>query len=62
MIFLKEKYVIFICDKNYISYILPIIEQLKIDSRIISPKDISTYPKLNSKSLETMALASLIQD
>ena len=29
-----------------------------------SPKNetISTYPKLNSKSLETMALASLIQD
>ena len=25
-------------------------------------KDISTYPKLNLKSLETMALASLIQD
>ena len=23
---------------------------------------VSTYPKLNSKSLETMALASLIQD
>ena len=24
--------------------------------------ELSTYPKLNSKSLETMALASLIQD
>jgi len=25
-------------------------------------EEVSTYPKLNSKSLETMALASLIQD
>jgi len=31
-------------------------------AKITRNMGLSTYPKLNSKSLETMALASLIQD